>query len=59
MTAVLQPAPSVDDEWDLDLTITPVTYSGMPDLRLPSGKDCDSGDGCGQTCQSACTNSGC
>lgn len=58
MTATLQFASPID-EWDLDLTITPATYADTPDLSSPSGKDCDSGDGCGQTCQSACTNSGC
>jgi FxLD family lantipeptide len=59
MTAMLTPLPTpVDstdlaDPWDLDITIIRNPTAVAPNLTKTTD------DGCGSTCESACTNSNC
>ena len=46
----------VDSEFDLDVTIVE-SSSPVDRLMWNSGSNCDTNDGCGHTCESACSQS--
>lgn len=57
MTAILEPVMASDtgDPFDLDIEVVPST--ARPGQVWNSGANCHTDDGCGQTCESACSNS--
>ncbi|MGM1058957.1 FxLD family lanthipeptide [Saccharothrix sp. Mg75] len=60
MTMTLS-APSVTtdvaDPFDLDIEVVPARTTAQPGQVWNSGTNCHSDDGCGHTCESACSNS--
>ncbi|MFD0201437.1 MULTISPECIES: FxLD family lanthipeptide [Saccharothrix] len=59
MTTMLEPgtAPVTGDPFDLDIEVVPTRTTAQPGQVWNSGTNCHTDDGCGQTCESACSNS--
>ncbi|GAB2994170.1 hypothetical protein [Saccharothrix stipae] len=50
-------ATGVADPFDLDIEVVPGRTTAPPGQVWNSGGNCHSDDGCGQSCESACSNS--